>query len=171
MKKKGHFPTLEERNERDKHLFVYRYNQGGEVARRDNRGKPYPSLQTVRGRFLSRKYVHDGFRDIGLGDAVMGAKERWRKHLNDLDLLTFSKAWINRGLREIHHEGDAMDGRMDACLGFAAVMGCEIYESLAEMKEDLREEQKKRALDGWQRMDVKRSLEDSLRWCPPLLLS
>jgi len=64
-----------------------------------------------------------------------------------------------------------MDGCMDTCLGFAAVMGCEIYESLAEMKDDMREEQKKRALDGWECMDVKRSLEDSLRWCPPLLLS
>ena len=52
---------------------------------------------------------------------------------------------------------------MDACLGFTAVMGCEIYESLAEMKDDMREEQKKRALDGWGRMNVKRSLEDFLR--------
>jgi len=75
----------------------------------------------------------------------------------------FPKAWIGRGLREIHHEGDAMDGRMDACLGFAAIMGCEIYGSIAELKEDLLEEQKKRALNGWERMDVKRSLEDSLR--------
>jgi len=56
-----------------------------------------------------------------------------------------------------------MDGRMDACMGFAAVMGCEIYESIAEMKDNMREEQKKRALDGWERMNVKRSLEDSLR--------
>jgi len=64
-----------------------------------------------------------------------------------------------------------MDGRMDACLGFAAAMGCEIYETIAEVKDNTREEQKKRALDGWERMDVKRSLEDSLRWCPLLLLS
>jgi len=101
----------------------------------------------------------------------MVSKERWRKHINELDLETFPKSWIGRGLREIHHEGDAMDGRMDACLGFAAVMGCKIYKSLSEMKDDMREEQKKRALDGWEHMDVKRSLEDSLRWCPPLLLS
>jgi len=31
---KGHFPSSEEREERDKHLFVYRYNQGGESSRR-----------------------------------------------------------------------------------------------------------------------------------------
>jgi len=62
------------------------------------------------------------------------------------------------------------DGLRDLGLG-DAVMGCEIYESLAEMKDDLREEQKKRALDGWEHMDIKRSLEDSLRWCPPLLRS
>ena len=75
MRKKGHFPFVEERNERDKHLFVYCYNQGGEKSRRDNGGKPYPSLQSVRGRFMSSKYHHDGFRDIGLGDAVMTGKE------------------------------------------------------------------------------------------------
>jgi len=115
------------------------------------------------------KYRHDGLRDLGLGDAVMVSKERWRKHVNKLDLETFPNSWIGRGLREIHHENNAMDGRMDACLGFTAVMGCEIYETISEMKDDLREEQKKRALDGWERMDVKRSLEDSLRWCPPLL--
>ena len=170
-KKKGHCPTIEERSERDKHLFVYRYNQGHKVSRRDNWSKPYPSLMNVKGRFASRKYVHDGFRDVGLGDLVMTAKERWRKHVNDLDLSTFSKAWVNRGLREIHHEKDAMDRCMDTCLGYAAVLGCKIYDSLAEMREDLQEEQKKRAVDGWERMDVKRSLEDSLRWCPPLLRS
>jgi len=80
-----------------------------------------------------------------------------------VDLETFPKSWIGRGLREIHHENDAMDGRMDACMGFAVVMGCEIYETIAEVKDDMREEQKKRALDGWERMNVKRSLEDSLR--------
>ena len=42
-------------------------------------------------------------------------------------------------------------------------MGCEIYETIAEVKDDMREEQKKRALDGWECMNVKRSLEDSLR--------
>jgi len=162
-RKKGHFPSEEERMERDKHLFVYRYNQGGESSRRDNGGKPYPSLQSVRGRMMTSKYRHDGLRDLGLGDAVMVSKERWRKHVNELDLETFPKSWISRGLQEIHHENDAMDGRMDASLGFAAVMGCEIYETIAEMKEDMREEQKKRALDGWERMNVKRSLEDSLR--------
>jgi len=171
QRKRGHFPTSEEREQRDKHLFVYRYNQGNESSRRDNGGKPYPSLQSVRGRMATSKYRHDRLRDLGLGDAVMVSKERWRKHVNELDLETFPKSWIGRGLREIHHENDAMDGRMDACLGFAAVMGCEIYETIAEMKDDLREEQKKQALDGWECMNVKRSLEDSLRWCPPLLLS
>jgi len=160
---KGHFPSQEEREEQDKHLFVYRYNQGGESSRRDNGGKPYPSLQSVRGRMITSKYRHDGLRDLGLGDAVMVSKERWRKHINELDLETFPKSWIGRGLREIHHENDAMDGHMDASLGFAAVMGCEIYKTIAELKEDMREEQKKRALDGWEWMNVKRSLEDSLR--------
>jgi len=163
-RKKGHFPSSEEREERDKCLFVYRYNQGNESSRRDNGGKPYPSLQSVRGRMMiTSKYRHDGLRDLGLGDAVMVSKERWRKHVNKLDLETFPKSWIGRGLWEIHHEGDAMDGRMDVCLGFAAVMGCEIYEAIAEVKDHMREEQKKRALNGWERMNVKRSLEDSLR--------
>ena len=103
---------------------------------------------------MTSRYWHNGLRDLGLGDAVMVSKERWRKHINELDLEMFPKSWIGRGLREIHHEGDVIDGRMDACLGFAAVMGCKIYESLAEMKDDMREEQKKRALDGWERMDV-----------------
>jgi len=71
-----------------------------------------------------------------------------------------------RGLREIHHAGDAMDGcmdgHMDACLGYAAVMGAEIYKLIGELKDDLVEEQKKRALDGWDRMNIKRELEDAL---------
>jgi len=62
------------------------------VSRRDNQGKLYPSLQSVRGCFVSSKYCHDGFRDIGLGDAVMVSKERWRKHINKLDLEMFPKA-------------------------------------------------------------------------------
>jgi len=88
---------------------------------------------------MTSKYRHDGLRDLGLGDAVMVSKERWRKHINELDLETFPKAWIGRGLQEIHHENDAMDGRMDASLGFAAVMGCEIYETISELKDDMRD--------------------------------
>jgi len=52
---------------------------------------------------------------------------------------------------------------MDACLGYTAVLGAEIFESMGELWEDLREDQKKRALDGWERMEMKRQLEDSLR--------
>jgi len=44
-------------------------------SRRDNGGKPYPSLQSVRGRMMTSKYRHDGLRDLGLGDAVMVSKE------------------------------------------------------------------------------------------------
>jgi len=108
------------------------------------------------------KYRHDQFRDLGLGDLVMVGKERWRKHVKSLDIEGFPKSWISRGLREIHHTGDQMDGRMDACLGYTAVLGAEIYKSIMELWDDLKEDQKKRALDGWERMDTKR-LEDSLR--------
>jgi len=66
-------------------------------------------------------------------------------------------------LREIHYGHDKMDGRMDTCLGYTAVLGAEIYESVKELAGDMREEQKKRALNGWDRMNVKRQLEDSLR--------
>jgi len=92
----------------------------------------------------------------------MAGKERWRKHVKGLDLEGFPKAWITRGLREIHHVGDHMDGKMDACLGYTGMLGAEIYKSMGELREDLREDQKKRALDGWERMDMKRQLEDSL---------
>jgi len=34
---------------------------------------------------------------------------------------------------------------------------------IKELSSDMRDEQKKRALDGWDRMNVKRQLEDSLR--------
>jgi len=158
-----HHPSAEEREARDKWLFVYRYNQGGEKNRRDNSSRPYPSLMGIRSRFETHKYRQDQFRELGLGDVVMAGKERWRKHLRHLDIEGFPKAWIGRGLMEIHHAGDQMDGRMDACLGYTAVLGAEIYESMGELKEELREDQKKRAMDGWERMNVKRELEDSLR--------
>jgi len=97
-RKRGHFPTTEEREEQDKHLFVYRYNQGGELSRRDNGGKPYPSLQSVRGRMSTSKYRHDGLRDLGLGDTVMVSKEHWRKHINELGLETLRGSNPVRGV-------------------------------------------------------------------------
>jgi len=92
----------------------------------------------------------------------MVGKEHWRKHVGALDLEGFPKAWITRGLQEIHHVNNNIDGRMDACLGYTVVLGAEIYESIGELQEELREDQKKRALDSWDRMDTKRQLEDSL---------
>ena len=142
-------------------MFVYRYNQGGEKTHRDNSSHPYPSCTNIRSRMETSKYRHDQFRELGLGDLMVG-KERWRRHAKSLDIEGFPKAWIGRGLREIHHVGDQMDGRMDACLGYTAVLGPKIYESIGELKDKLREDQKKWAFDGWDRMDMKRQLEDSL---------
>ena len=79
-----------------------------------------------------------------------------------LDIEGFPKAWLLRGLREIHHVGDHMDGRMDTCLGYLAVLGAKIYETIGELCDELREDQKKRSLDSWERIDMKRQLEDSL---------
>ena len=158
-----HHPTDEECQAQDKCLFVYRYNQGGEKTRRDNKGRPYPSLMAIRRLFEMNKYRHNQFREMGLGDLVMAGKECWRRHVGTLDLEGFPKAWIQRGLREIHHANDNMDGRMDACLGYTAVLRAKIFESMGELQEELREDQKKRSLDGWERMDTKRQLEDSLR--------
>ena len=158
-----HYPTEEERAARDERLYIYRYNQAGEKTRRDNGSCPYPTLTGMRTQIETSKYRHDSFREIGLGDAVMMGKMQWRKHLSSLNLDGFPKAWLQRGLREIHHGHDKMDGRMDACLGYTAVLGAEIYDSIKELSSDMREEQKKRALDGWDCMNVKRQLEDSLR--------
>jgi len=74
-----HRPSEEETKTRDEKLFVYKYNQGGESLRRDNRSKPYPSLVRIRERFQDRNSKNDSFRELGLGDVVMGGKERWRK--------------------------------------------------------------------------------------------
>jgi len=158
-----HHPTDEECQAQDDQLFIYRYNQGGEKTRRDNKGRPYPSLMAIRRRFKMSKYRQDQFREMGLGDLVMAGKECWRRHMLALDLEGFPKSWIQRGLQEIYHPNDNMDGRMDACLGYTTILGAEIYESMGELREDLKEDQKKRALDGWDRMDTKRQLEDSLR--------
>jgi len=43
-----------------------------------------------------------------------------------------------------------MDGWMDACLGYSTVLGAEIYKSIGELREELRDNQKKHALDGWE---------------------
>jgi len=50
-----------------------------------------------------------------------------------LDLEGFPKAFLQRGLREIHHKKDNMDGQMDACLGYSAVLGAEIFKSMGEL--------------------------------------
>ena len=107
-----HHPTDEEREARDKRLFVYCYNQGGEKTCRDNSSRPYPSYTSIHNQIETSKYCHDQFRELGLGDLVMTGKERWRKHVKSLNLEGFPKAWISRGLREIHHVSDHMDGSL-----------------------------------------------------------
>jgi len=92
----------------------------------------------------------------------MTGKEQWRKNVNSLDLDRFTKGMILWGLREIHHKGDHMDGRMDTCLGYSAILGAELSSSIKELANDMLEEQKKRSFDSWERMDVKRQLEDQI---------
>jgi len=92
----------------------------------------------------------------------MVGKEWWRKQVGTLDLEAFPKSWIQWGLQEIHHEKDNMDGQMDVCLGYTAILGVEIYKSMRELWEEMQDEQKKRLLDSWERVNTKRELEDSL---------
>ena len=126
-----HHPSDEERAARDKRLFVYRYNQGGEKSRRDNSSRPYPSCANIRSRMETSKYWHDQFRELGLGDLVMVGKEWWRRHVKGLNI---------EGLREIHHVGDHMDGRMDARLGYTTVLGAKIYKTIGELREELKDD-------------------------------
>ena len=91
-------PTDEERKVRDQKLFVYRYNQGGEKSCWDNSTCPYPSLNSIQERMVTKKYHHDQFRNLGLGDVVMVGKERWRKHVRQLNLVSsiFSPSCLGR---------------------------------------------------------------------------
>jgi len=93
----------------------------------------------------SHRYRSDSFRELGLGDVVMTGKERWRRNVQGLDLEPYTKALLHRGLREIHHVGDQMDGRMDACLGYSAVLVAETFETIGEVQEEVRGVQKKAA--------------------------
>ena len=68
--------------------------------------------------------------------------------MGTLNLEGFPKAWISRGLREIHHVNDNMDGRMDACLRYTAVLGAEIFESMGELFGWLGEDGHKEAVGG-----------------------
>ena len=70
-----HHPSDEEQVARDKWLFVYWYNQGGEKTRRDNLSRPYPSCANIRSWMETSKYWHNQFRELGLGDLVMVGKE------------------------------------------------------------------------------------------------
>ena len=93
----------------------------------------------------------------------MTGKERWRRNVQGLDLEPYTKALLHRGLREIHHVGDQMDGRMDVCLGYLAVLVAESFESIGEVQESVREVQKKMSQEGWEWMNLKREFEDQLK--------
>ena len=136
--KRRHYPSDKARADRDKRLFVYQFNQGGESCCRDNKSKPYPALHRIRERMASHQY-------------------------RGLNLEPYTKALLHRGLREIHHVGDQMDGRMDACLGYLAVLTAETFKSIGEVREDIRGVQKKAAQEGWERTNLKREFEDQLR--------
>jgi len=158
-----HRPSEEEKKARDKNLFIYQYNQKGETSRRGNRSKPYPTLVRVRDRVHDHCAKNDLFRELRLGDVIMAGKERWRKLANSLDLDAFPKAMLHHGLQEIHHVNDEMDGRMDACLGYLAILTAEAFDSVGEVKVSIMDLQKRLAQEGWEKMCLKREFEDKLR--------
>jgi len=129
----------------------------------DNKGKPYPSLMRIRERIGSQHFQYDSFRELGLGDVVMTGKERWRKHVQALDLEAYPKAMIQRGLWEIHHVNDRMDGRMDTCLGYSAILAAEAFQSIGDTNNSIRDFQKRMSQESWDWMNVKRELEDQLK--------
>jgi len=88
-RKKGHFPSSEEREERDKHLFVYRYNQGNESSRRDNGGKPYLSctwhfsLSFIPSFYFFKTHARHQTRDKRQPLVIEGTRSDTKRLLSD----------------------------------------------------------------------------------------
>jgi len=86
-----HHPTDEEREARDKRLFVYCYNQGGEKTCRDNSSCPYPSYTNIRHWLETSKCRHDQF----------SVRTDLANRPTELMLVSFetwyTKLWGNRG--------------------------------------------------------------------------
>ena len=124
--------------ERASKIWMYNYNQNGEKISRHNRNRPYPPKVEVSRRIMDAAYSREHLREIGLGDFVWAGKLRWRKYHRLVEGTTpFVEELLSRGLKEIHHAEDHMDGRIDVCLGYAAIGLGEAFSATARVDDRL----------------------------------
>jgi len=102
--------------------------------KRGNIFQPYASLTDIQSH-AQKKGEH--FKDLYIRDLVIAGRMKWRGKFHNVETSHFQEEWVARGLELDHDKEEQMVPIVDTCLGYAAVLGAELFNEQEQMEEEV----------------------------------
>jgi len=99
--------------------------------------QPYPKHNAVYSH-AQGKYAHqERFSDLYLQDMVQAGKMVWEEKVKRTEMSLFQDEFVRRGLRLVHNTPDQIDPVVNTCIGYAAVLGAELFTEMEGMVKEV----------------------------------
>ena len=99
--------------------------------------QPYPSCDPVYSCAQSKYGHQERFSDLYLQDLVQAGKMVWEEKVKKTEMTLFQEEFVRRGLRLVHDAPDQINPAVNTCIGYAAVLGAEIFTEMEGMVEEV----------------------------------
>jgi len=96
--------------------------------------QPYASLTNIQSRAQKKG---ERFKDLYIRDLVIAGRMKWRGKFHNMETSHFQEEWVARGLELDHNKEEQMVPIVDTCLGYAAVLGAELFNEQERMEEEV----------------------------------
>jgi len=108
---------------KDRDEFIS-FNHQKYPHKRGNIFQPYTSLTNIQS-CTQKKGEH--FKNLYIRDLVITGRTKWRGKFHNVETSHFQEEWVARGLELDHDKEEQMVPIVDTCLGYAAVLGAELF--------------------------------------------
>lgn len=102
----------------------------------NNPHQPYPVRAQVLAHTESIHHHEEKYNNLYLKDQVWAVKKHWEKRMPSIKMSLCCKSMLSQGLWEWHNREDQLPRCINAFIGFAAVMSCELFKLLDKVDED-----------------------------------
>ena len=68
---------------------------------------------------------------------VQAGKVMWEEKVKRMEMSIFQEEFVRRGLRLVHNAPDQINPAVDTCIGYATVLGAEMFMEMEGMVEEV----------------------------------
>ena len=103
----------------------------------NNPHQPYPIRASIVAWTEGVHHFAERYNNLYLKDQIWAGKKYWEKHHKHIEMSLFCKGLVAHGLWEFHNREEQVPSVVNASIGFASVLLCELFEAVDKVLEEL----------------------------------